>query len=611
MDVRLPDGTVVQNVPEGTTQADLQARVSRMSPDAFKAVKAEGNVPKKPFSGYVPSGERKEETLPEHLLAYPPTRFAVGAAEPVLGAAQLAANTVGLGDQANQHMQSLHQMTDAGRQAQGSAGFDFARAGGNLMSPVNLAAASQIGNAATTAGRIGQGAMLGAGAGAMAPVYDPANYWTQKATQTGVGAAMGAAIPGAWEGAKAVGRGVRNVAQPYMGEWGADQAAGRLANAAAGDKAQALIAAMKGSQPTVPGSNPTAGQAAVPANSAEFSALQQIAAEKDPSRYFGPQGIEGQQNAARVAALRTVGQTPADLTAAENARSAAAAQNYGAAYQQSVKADPALMQMGQNPYFRDALGDATKLAEANGINPKTDLTQFLHYVKVSLDKQLLKSGDTALGNTEKKAVQDVQRQLVDWMRTKNPAYDTARSEFAQASVPINQMQVGQELEKKLVPALADDSKQRAGVYANAIREAPQTIKRATGSPRYETLDQIMTPQQMDIIGAVKGDLANDATMQSMAAKGMPAARERIGQAIPEAPPTGMFSPVISVARGAYNRMSGNATDKILNELAKRMQSPQETARIMEGASPMQRRALVDAITRMQATQVPNELQGAQ
>ena len=36
---------------------------------------------------------------------------------------------------------------------------------------------------------------------------------------------------------------------------------------------------------------------------------------------------------------------------------------------------------------------------------------------------------------------------------------------------------------------------------------------------------------------------------------------------PELTPTGMFNPKISFARGVYNRIGGQATDKTLTELA--------------------------------------------
>lgn len=577
----------------------------------FASLKKEG-APTVP-QAYQPSGEKNYSyTDPQNLAAHPLTRFATGVAAPFIGAGQLAANAVGAGTPVNEHLKQFNDMTQHGRANLGSTGMDWWNAGGQALSPAYLKAAGAIPNASGAAGRIGQGVGLGAAGGAAQPVYDQNNYWGDKSLQVGTGAALGGLVPAGWEGAKAVGRGVRNVAQPYMGQWGADQAAGRLANTAANGRSDAVIGELDNPVTHVPGSNPTAGQAAAPANSAEFSALQTLAAERKPSAYYGPGGIEGEQNRARVAALRTVGQDKTALDSAVSKRSADAAQNYGAAYAQQIKGDPALLKMAQNPYLKEAMADATKLAEANGINPKTDLTQYLHYVKVSLDKQLLKSGDTALGATEKRAVQDLQSELIGWMGKKNPAYDSARSNFAAQSKPINQMEVGQYLEQKLTPALSEESKQRSASFAQALRDAPGTIKRSTGNPRFDELSQVLEPQQMQAVGNVHKDLARDALVKELSQKGLPAARQRIGEAVPEAPPTGMFSPIISVARGAYNRATGKATDKIMDDLAVKMQDPQEMARIMRSAKPFERRALVDAMNRYQAATVPQAVnQGAQ
>jgi hypothetical protein len=122
----------------------------------------------------------------------------------------------------------------------------------------------------------------------------------------------------------------------------------------------------------------------------------------------------------------------------------------------------------------------------------------------------------------------------------------------------------------------------------------------------------MEPGQIATLGNVQKDLARDALVKQLAGKGMEAARSRIGEAVPEAPPTGMFSPIISVTRGAYNRLTGHATDKIMEDLALKMQNPQEMAKIMESATPMQRRALIDQLMRYQGAALPSvEAQGVQ
>ena len=62
---------------------------------------------------------------------------------------------------------------------------------------------------------------------------------------------------------------------------------------------------------------------------------------------------------------------------------------------------------------------------------------------------------------------------------------------------------------------------------------------------------------------------------------MTSASERIGAAVPELAPTGFFDPKISFTRGLYNRLTGQATNRILDNLAKNMDNPQRMAEIMK------------------------------
>jgi hypothetical protein len=73
-------------------------------------------------------------------------------------------------------------------------GVDWARIGGNILSPVNLAIASKVPVAATLPGRIGAGALGGAAMGGLQPVGE-GDFAEQKAKQIGLGAAVGGVLP--------------------------------------------------------------------------------------------------------------------------------------------------------------------------------------------------------------------------------------------------------------------------------------------------------------------------------------------------------------------------------------------------------------------------------
>lgn len=145
-------------------------------------------------------------SIAEKIAGSAPVRFAVGAAEPILGGAQLLANVAGLGDKRitipnpmgdtplfdssiNEHMRSMDQTIERGRGP--DAGFDFARFGGNVLSPVNAAFAKAVPAAATTSGRMAVGAGAGGAGGALMPVTSGEDFWANKGAQVGTGMVAG------------------------------------------------------------------------------------------------------------------------------------------------------------------------------------------------------------------------------------------------------------------------------------------------------------------------------------------------------------------------------------------------------------------------------------
>lgn len=121
--------------------------------------------------------------------------FAMGAADPSVGAFQLVANVVGQGDSVNQAIADKEQAYEAERRGVGSEGFDWARLGGNVASPVNLLA-SGVAIPETVAGRAGYGAAMGAAGGLSQPVTDAPTdgFWGNKAIQGAAGTVLGAGM---------------------------------------------------------------------------------------------------------------------------------------------------------------------------------------------------------------------------------------------------------------------------------------------------------------------------------------------------------------------------------------------------------------------------------
>ena len=200
MDVRLPDGTIIQNVPDGTTKADLVAKLQKNGMQ-------------------VPSEWMQVQATPEQpkVSADPVSRtekVAMGVADPIHGGAQLLTkllpdSVVQAGNRANnwladktglvarlpeggvdEQVRKREADYQAKRAAAGESGFDGWRMLGNVGPSLALPAVS----ATSLPARMAVGSVAGAANNALAPVTS-GDFASQKRNQITTGAIAGAAFP--------------------------------------------------------------------------------------------------------------------------------------------------------------------------------------------------------------------------------------------------------------------------------------------------------------------------------------------------------------------------------------------------------------------------------
>lgn len=227
--------------------------------------------------------------------------------------------------------------------------------------------------------------------------------------------------------------------------------------------------------------------------------------------------------------------TEDDLANAISARTNTAKANYDKAFQVDVTGDPKLARIANNKFFKQAAKDAQGIAEVRGITPKKNLTEYLHYVKEGLDKQLNATdakGKVALGREELKAVGEVKDALVKWIGKKNPIYDQARIQFQKDSIPINKMELGQELKAAYSNALEKES---PAIFARAVKDAHKTIKKAIGFKQYKKLDDVLGGKTAGQLESIKKELAIDTRKAAMAAQSKPILGELSGEVIVSLP----------------------------------------------------------------------------
>jgi len=352
----------------------------------------------------------------------------------------------------------------------------------------------------------------------------------------------------------------------------------------------------------VPGSMPTAAEAASPLNLTKFAAMGEEAKKALPSEYFTR---AAEQDAARLAGVRTVGGTPEDLSALQKGRKLTGQQKYGAIEKNVVEVDDAFRALTQRPSMDKAMRRAAEISAEQGVpfqigpdirpgsmagmatpgSPAQYTVQSLHNLKTAMDDIIKDPATFGIGANEARLMGRTRNQLVNWIESKEPGYKSARETFAKQSRRINQTEVGQFLEGKLTSALDDAGPQRANVFGAAVKEAPTTIKRAvTGESRYQQLTDLLEPHQVKVIDAIRDDLARQATTKLQAQKGA-ATSPRLRQL---ASSTGVRAPnllnrVTAVANDIIRRLEGKIDRKIAIEIATEMLDPQAAAAALEKA----------------------------
>jgi len=534
--------------------------------------------------------QKAQSYTPAELIAgSAPGRFLL---EPARGLLELGSH---FGLPGGESAQQTGELIKRGREAYGDTGADIAGIAGQVASPAVLKVGKLVPAAAGLLQRMAGSGATGAAAGALTPTAGKGDFWTEKAEQTGTGLGLGLAFPPAGALLKGLGHTIYRAFEPII-PGGPEAILNRFQTKLLGPAKEKVAQALAAARELVPGSSPTAGEAvsAIPEASALAAHQQAVKGSPVVSGVFV--GREGEQAAARAAALEGIAKPAGtDIGVATTGRANVAGFNYGRAFDETVKANPTLAKLAEDPYFKKAIPDAIDLAASKGINAKEDLTQFLHYVKVGLDKQLTRTGDTALASTEKQAVQDVKSKLTAWMDEKNPAYQTARERFASMSRPINQMEVGRGLQEKLNTALGEAGGghiERAGAYASALRSPETLIKAEVGGPA-RTLADILTPQQLEAVNAVGSDLGRRAQFERLARGTNLSAT---GGMQPENILPNLLSRPAMIANYLSRKVLGhNLEDRVTAIAGRHYLNPQELAASLTNKPISTRKRLVDEL----------------
>lgn len=552
MDVRMPDGTIIRNVPDGTTRAQLQAKLDARD----KRAVLEASIPKPDPTGTTPL-ERGFEGMGSGFAR-------VGRA-------------LGLGDTTKEEAAALDAPllgTTAGTV-------------GNIAGlTASLVPTAFIPGANTMLGA----AAIGAGAGALTTEGGAADR-AKGALWGGLGAPAGLALG---RGTAALLGAVKGLYQPFT-QRGQGQLAANLIREFAGDDA-ALAAAranVQGAGPVLPGTQPLTAELADNAGLAQLD--RTLRANPQLTTRFTDR--LGENREAVVGAVEGIAGTDAQMAAAEAARVAASGPLYAASRTQNILPDAEFMALAQRPIMQQAIERAVSLGQNSGRQQAPG--EFFHAVKQGLDDMLSTGPQRGIGAGEANAVRDARAQFVDWLGRQSPEYDAGRVAYAAASRPINQMQTGQALRDRLVPALSDAGADRLTPqkFAQALRDGDRTVAQATGRPNLG-FDDVMDPAQRQTLQQAAEALGRRARADELGRiPGSPTAQNIVSQnlarqilgplGLPENFIEGqLMRNLLRLPQLAFGRAGGpGAEQNVLARAADAMLDPDEFVRLSQIARP--------------------------
>lgn len=449
-----------------------------------------------------------------------------------------------------------------------------------------LAPTAMIPGAATIPGA----ALIGAGTG----LAQPSTSTQETLQNTGLGAVAGPAAILAGRGIAAGVQGTKALIEPFNAA-GRNRIAGRVLDEFAADPA-AMVAAR--SAQTATGARPMLSEAS---RDTGIATLERSLAQQEPkiAAQFAQRAMDN--NAARVGVVQGVAGDAAKRQAAEQARAALADPLYAIADDAVVQLDGAFASMLNRPAFAKAVDQAQALAKNEGIadlffrgskgEPVAITGQGAHYIKKALDDLATPGSTSFMGKAAGSSAGKTQETFLKWLDKTVPEYAQAKEAFAQASKPINAMDVGGRLLDKTTSAMRDlsgNNRLQANAFARALNDEETLLRQATGFRGRNALADVMTPQQVAGLNAVRDELELAANLATAAnGPGSQTAKSLASQNLLRrlVGPTGMpqswaeSALLQGVARPLQFAMK-TAEPKIQNRLAEILMDPDQAAAVV-------------------------------
>lgn len=360
----------------------------------------------------------------------------------------------------------------------------------------------------------------------------------------------------------------------------------KLANylTAAEGKGADILNWLKNAKELVPGSKPTTAQAlaAAPEGGAEFTrfvSLQPRSIGNIPVEVRTAYNMRrAAQETAREEAVGRIGGTPKGKQVMEEVRSELSDPLFAATRSPTnpvdVKPVTTIIDniIAESPRERQVVDKLNSIKDnLIGITNGQEAVSALKDIKTIMGQE---KDSFTLG-----ALNKVKNELVKAI----PGMEDAQAVFAQASEPVNRMNIGTVLKDALTGPLPAGT-ERAGAYTSALKNAPFTIKKSTGMARFKSLEDAGVPKaDIDTLNAVAEDLNRSLAAEKLQSAG--------GGAIPK-DPTAFQLEMLNRTATFMNKVVATVANyvgrKKAIQIATEMLDPQVAAKVLEQAMAMEK-----------------------
>ena len=333
---------------------------------------------------------------------------------------------------------------------------------------------------------------------------------------------------------------------------------------------------------------------------------------------------EAEQEAARMSTIKNV--TP-DLEAAVTARRDAAKPLYDAADKAVVTIDQdignvlsrmpdgtlnkaaEIAKMEGRPFVMGKSAPAqmveTGVLDAAG-NPvmkeipaqEAKITgESLHYIKRALsDIAYGPTAATGAGRDAQLAARGLLNDYVKVFESKVPEYGQARQIFSDLSAPVNQAQVLKEMASVLEKPGGGE---RIGPFLNVLGRGEEAmLKRAggRGGPRFEALNEVLTPDQLAAVQSVAKQLETNASVGQQITAGQQRATELIKDELPNLKLPNVFNILATTANRVLDTVGLRVGRKTIEKLAEASQSAKSFDDLLNTLPATERSKVLKAIS---------------